>query len=112
MIREPHPEPHAFIKPPRQQSEVKQLHGRLAQPYPPVWGTAQPLKGASGIVRRRALHHPEYRARRWLLLMLADRMDVWEHRLGRAIPLLALAGTGFVLARSQSPRALRASRRI
>lgn len=47
-------------------------HGRLT----PVFGTAQPLHGVSGVVRRLAYRRfSEARAAHWLLLLAADRVD-------------------------------------
>ena len=47
-------------------------HGQL----PPVFGTAQPLHGVSGAVRRYAYRRfSEGRAAHWLLLIAADRVD-------------------------------------
>lgn len=51
----------------------------------PVLGTAQPPRGLSGAIRRAAYSIPETRARHWMLLMLGDRVDVLEHRLGEAL---------------------------
>jgi hypothetical protein len=48
----------------------------------PVFGTAQPLHGLSGAIRRAAYRIHEHRARHWMLLMAADRVDVLEDRLG------------------------------
>ena len=42
----------------------------------PVFGTAVPLKGLSGVVRRLAYKYGEGRARHWLMLIAADRIDV------------------------------------
>jgi hypothetical protein len=65
----------------------------------PVFGTAQPPRGLSGVMRRLAYQAPEHKARRWMTLLLADRVDVMENRLIRnarwialALPALALAG--------------------
>jgi hypothetical protein len=44
----------------------------------PVFGTACPPRGLSGAIRRYAYRFSEGRARHWLLLMLADRVDVLE----------------------------------
>lgn len=45
----------------------------------PVFGTSCPPKGLSGVVRRLAYRrYSEGRASHWLLLMLADRIDVIE----------------------------------
>ncbi|QCW52078.1 hypothetical protein FE634_19675 [Nocardioides dongxiaopingii] len=47
-------------------------HGTL----PPVFGTAQPLHGLSGAIRRRAYsRYSEARAAHWLLLVVADRVE-------------------------------------
>jgi hypothetical protein len=55
----------------------------------PVFGTAQPLKGLSGAVRRLAYARwSEARAAHWLVLIAADRIDVLEHGL-RSAPLVA-----------------------
>jgi hypothetical protein len=57
---------------------------------------------------------PEYEPRRWILLLLADRVDVAEHNLPR---LLLLAGGGalvyWLLTRNRShrPAELRSRRR-
>lgn len=46
----------------------------------PVFGTACPLKGLSGVIRRYAYDFSEGRTAHWLLLVLADRVDVVESR--------------------------------
>jgi hypothetical protein len=48
----------------------------------PVFGTAQPLHGLSGMLRRVAYDIPEHHARHWMVLMAADRIDVLEDRAG------------------------------
>ena len=48
----------------------------------PVFGTAQPLKGLSGRIRRFSYaSYSEGRLGHWLLLILADRVDAWEEHL-------------------------------
>ena len=47
----------------------------------PVFGTSVPLKGLSGAIRRAAYRFGEGRARHWLMLIAADRVDVMESRL-------------------------------
>jgi hypothetical protein len=48
----------------------------------PVFGTAQPPKGLSGVLRRFSYaRYSEGRAAHWLLLMLADRVDAVEEHL-------------------------------
>jgi len=50
----------------------------------PVFGTAQPLRGMSGAIRRYAYTFSEGRTAHWLLLMAADRVDVLESRVEAA----------------------------
>ena len=48
----------------------------------PVFGTAQPLKGLSGVLRRVSYaRFGEARSAHWLLLVAADRVDAWEEHL-------------------------------
>jgi hypothetical protein len=48
----------------------------------PVFGTAQPLKGLSGAIRRLAYRRfSEGRLAHWLLLIVGDRVDAWGHHL-------------------------------
>jgi hypothetical protein len=49
---------------------------------PAVVGTAEPLSGLSGALRRFAYSIPEHEARHWMLLLAADRVDVVEHLVG------------------------------
>jgi hypothetical protein len=64
----------------------------------PVFGTAQPLKGLSGAIRRLAYARwSEGRAAHWLTLVAADRVDVLESRVtsvlkGRPDNLVAETG--------------------
>ena len=51
----------------------------------PVFGTSCPTKGLSGVIRRYAYRFSEGRARHWLLLMLADRVDVIESMIMDAV---------------------------
>ena len=46
----------------------------------PVFGTACPPKGVSGMIRRYAYRYSEGRLAHWLLLVGADRVDVLESR--------------------------------
>jgi hypothetical protein len=46
----------------------------------PVFGTAQPLRGMSGAIRRYAYTFSEGRTAHWLLLIIGDRVDVLEGR--------------------------------
>ena len=63
----------------------------------PVFGTAQPLKGVSGAIRRYAYTYSEARTPHWLLLMAGDRVDVMESRITallRGRPDNAITETG------------------
>jgi hypothetical protein len=62
----------------------------------PVFGTVAPPKALSGLLRRAAYRVPEHKARHWLVLLMADQVDVLEHRLGAKGGMI-LAG-GMVLA--------------
>jgi hypothetical protein len=62
----------------------------------PVFGTAQPLHGLSGLLRRVAYSTRETRARHWMLLLAADRVDVLEHRVGKLVKTAALVSAGAV----------------
>jgi hypothetical protein len=54
----------------------------------PVFGTAAPLKGVSGLIRRWAYaRHSEAQAAHWLLLIAADRVDVLESNLASLFTL-------------------------
>jgi hypothetical protein len=46
----------------------------------PVFGTAQPLRGLSGAIRRYAYTFSEARTAHWLLLMAGDRVNIVESR--------------------------------
>lgn len=48
----------------------------------PVFGTVCPPKGISGVVRRYAYRLSEGRLAHWLLLVVADRIDLVESRIG------------------------------
>lgn len=90
-----------WIRPDQQRSEDLPLigHGR---PLTPVYSTENPPRALSGLVRRLAYRVPDYRVRRWVLLMLADRIDVLESnplRLLRGAALLSVVGLGAVGAR-------------
>lgn len=51
----------------------------------PVFGTAQPLRGLSGAIRRYAYTFSEGRLAHWMLLMCGDRVDVLESRISAAL---------------------------
>jgi hypothetical protein len=73
----------------------------------PVFGTAVPPRGVSGMIRRAAFRIPEYKTSHWFLLLLADRVDAMEHGSRRwmiALPLVALGGAAVVATRSRRRR--------
>jgi hypothetical protein len=54
----------------------------------PVFGTSCPPRGLSGAIRKFSYaRYSEARAARWLLLMLADRVDAWENHLRSLLTL-------------------------
>jgi hypothetical protein len=63
-------------QPERWPREMSPEHGVL----PPVFGTACPPRGVSGAIRKYAYTLSEGRTSHWMLLMLADRIDVLESR--------------------------------
>jgi hypothetical protein len=56
----------------------------------PVFGTAQPLSGVSGLLRRMAYSVRETKARHWMILLAADRVDVLEHRIAKLVKVAAI----------------------
>jgi hypothetical protein len=58
-------------------------HGMLT----PVFGTAQPPSGIAGAIRRYAYRYSEGRTAHWMLLILGDRVDAWEHHLKSLLTL-------------------------
>jgi hypothetical protein len=90
------------VQPPGPAAADRRAPGRPT----PVFGTAQPLRGVSGALRRLAYRVPEHHTARWGLLLVADRVDVLEHRLARALWLLPV-GAGLALGFATVTRALR-----
>ena len=82
-----------WLEPEQQLAERPPLVGKGMQ-LTPVFSTAVPTRGVSGLIRRAAYRIPDYKARRWLLLMLADRIDVVEHR--PVVLLKVAAGAGLL----------------
>ncbi|MGC4119745.1 MAG: hypothetical protein QM765_35265 [Myxococcales bacterium] len=96
MEREPQPWPNTRYPPEHQAGEpASPLHGRSNKSPVPVFGTAVPLRGLSGVIKKIAYRSPDHRTRHWLLLMLGDRVDAWTHAFRPmmllAIPLAAIA---------------------
>lgn len=80
-----------WLKPDQQLSKELPVvgHGRALTP---VYSVANPPRGLSGLIRRLAYRSPDYRPRRWMLLVLADRIDVLESN--PALLLRAVASAG------------------
>jgi hypothetical protein len=76
--------PPRFIDPPqrmehqRPRRPVKVFHSTERPGLTPVYGTAQPPVGLSGLIRAGAYRQSENDLRHWLLLLLADRVNVVE----------------------------------
>jgi hypothetical protein len=77
----------------------------------PVFGTAQPLSGLAGVVKRIAYsRYSEGRLAHWLLLVLGDRIDVATHRVTDALrgrPDRVIRETGIRAERGKHPIASR-----
>ncbi len=104
--REPAPTSGAR-QPVQQQSVIGITVTRLpGQTLTPVYGTAQPPRGLSGLLRRRAYAIPPHLTRHWALLLAADRIDAIEHRPGRLAGMALMLG-GLVAGGLSLTRALR-----
>jgi len=74
--------------PEQQQEKVPRERSIEHERLPPVFGTAQPLKGLSGAIRRYSYERfSEARNAHWLLLILADRVDSIESQVTSLISL-------------------------
>jgi hypothetical protein len=95
--REPQPLANAhWLVPDQQHAETLPLVGE-GRRLTPVFSSENPPRGLSGLVRRLAYRIPDYKPRRWALLILADRLDVLEHnprKLMGAAAGVALLGLG------------------
>jgi len=86
----------ADARPPTQPGSERHLRRAALEGPTPVVGTAQPPHGLSGFIRGKAYEVPERFARHWMLLLVADRVDVAEDRVGSALarPLDSLGMPG------------------
>lgn len=76
----------------------------------PVFGTAQPLHGVAGVIRRSAYRFSEGRLAHWMLLVAGDRVDVATHRVTDALrgrPDRLISETGIAAERGNRPVASR-----
>jgi hypothetical protein len=99
--RAPSPWPNTRFPPERMRSRSSvPKHGRPGKPMPPVYATAVPLRGLSGAIRQAAYGYPDHHMRHWTMLLFADRVDSWETRARRLLPVaVPLAAIGWVGAR-------------
>jgi hypothetical protein len=98
--RPPEPWPNAQPMPKRMTAKpAVPLHGRPNRQMPPVYSTAVPLRGISGLVKRLAYRLPDHATSHWLLLLLGDRVDSWTHRARKLLWIAAPAVVGAVLLR-------------
>ena len=65
-------------QPEQQHAEVLVLHSTERPGITPVFGTSVPPSGLSGVMRKRAFRRSENDLRHWMMLMLADRVNVVE----------------------------------
>lgn len=72
-------------EPARQAADERHLRRKGLERLTPVYGTAQPPKGVSGVMRRAAYGIPEHSAMHWGMLLAADRVDILEDRLTHGI---------------------------
>lgn len=91
--------PHALTAAaPRHLEQQRQGRGQVRRvglrQMTPVFGTGQPLSGLSGLVRRLAYSIRETKARHWMILLLADRVDVLEHRIAKLVKVAAIVPAG------------------
>jgi hypothetical protein len=67
-----------LTQPEQQPETVEVLVSRERPHITPLFGSPNPPRGVSGMLRRAAFKETENDMRHWLLLMLADRVDVIE----------------------------------
>ena len=83
-----------WTEPERQKPARGVTRRKELQELTPVFSTALRPRGISGLLRRAAYRIPETRARHWMTLMLADRIDVQEHRVKRLLKVVTLLPLG------------------
>ncbi|MGF6347620.1 hypothetical protein [Variovorax sp. W2I14] len=78
MERTPPRLPHAMPPPEQQHSHAEVLVSTERPRITPIYGTTLPPKGLSGWLRRQAFRHSENDLRHWMMLLLADRVNMGE----------------------------------
>lgn len=71
-------EGYSWDRPPQQEKDIEVLKSVERPNISATFGTAAPPKGLSGMIRRMAFKKSESSYGRWLPLMLADRVEVFE----------------------------------
>jgi hypothetical protein len=79
--RTPHPAGAPHWTQPAMQPLAPGVIKDAQKPWTATFGLGPTPKGLSGAMRRFAYEIPDYRIRRWALLLLADRVDALEWRL-------------------------------
>lgn len=88
--RRPEPWPNSRATPARMTAPPSApMHGRPGKQLPPVYGTAVPLRGLSGLIRRMAYRLPDHTVNHWTLLLLGDRVQSWGVRARRGLWIVA-----------------------
>ena len=68
----------SWRRPPQQEGTVEVLRSVERNNLPAVFGTSTPPRGVSGMLRRQAFRYSESKWAHWLMLMVADRVNVVE----------------------------------
>jgi len=68
----------SWPRPPQQPETVAILHSNERPNLTAVFGTPNPPRGLSGLVRRFAFGYSENKQMHWIALILADRIDMVE----------------------------------
>lgn len=76
-------------EPQQQIPNIKILVSNEHKGLTPVFGTSCPLKGVSGMIREFAFRFSEGQKSHWLLLLMADRVDVFEEAIKSVLELKA-----------------------
>jgi hypothetical protein len=96
--RRPAPAGNAHWTVPDRQPDDGRALRDASRPMTATFGTSLPPRGLSGAIRRAAYRIPDYYARRWFLLVIADRVDTVESAALRAAarPTTWLAAAGLL----------------
>jgi hypothetical protein len=65
-----------YEKAPQQPVDIEVFHSIERPTITRVFGTSVPPSGLSGVIRRRAYKYSEAQAAHWMMLILADRVDI------------------------------------